>query len=104
MKPFLTTLLLAALPCFAQNTTPAQTRTASDGPFPPALIAPGGVILPLFPPSSPLLKRERIHEAELYNTAGNSKGAIINVINIHNPSIEVHLVGKDQPNTGTAVI
>ncbi|MDB6175721.1 MAG: axeA1 3 [Chthoniobacteraceae bacterium] len=107
MKPILTTLLLiATLPCFGQTETPnaASNRTPSDGPFTPQLIAPGGLILSLFAPTSPLLKRERIHEAEQYNTANGGKGTITNVINIHNPSIEVHLVGKDQPNTGSAVI
>ncbi len=102
----LSLLLLAAIPCFAQDkaadTTPA--RTPADGPFKPEIIVPGGLVLPLFPPDSPLLKHERLHEAERYNTASGGKGAITNVINIHNPSIEVHLAAKDAANTGTAVI
>ena len=107
MKPILTTLLLlTALPCFAQNQTPASVpnRSPADGPFTPQAIVPGGIILPLYAPTSPLLKTERLHEPENYNSATGGKGPITNVINIHNPSIEVHLVGKDQPNTGTAVI
>ncbi len=74
-------------------------------PFQPLPILPGGEILPLYPPDSRFLKTPHLHEAEQYNTAtGNDKGPITNVINIHNPSIEIHLVGKDTVNTGTAVI
>ena len=93
MKSILTTLLLSALTSFAQDT-----------PFTPQPIVPGGIILPLYAPTSPLLKHERIHEPENYNSATGGKGPITNVINIHNPSIEVHLVAPGQPNTGTAVI
>lgn len=98
MKPlFLTSLLLlTALPVFAQKKPVA---------FQPQPIVPGGIILPLFPPDSPFLKMDRIGEPEKYNTAtNNAKGSITNVINIHNPSIEVHLVPNGPSNTGTAVI
>ena len=51
------------------------------------------------------MKKERIHEAERYNTTIKDKsGKVKNVINIHNPSIEVHLVGDKPENTGAAVI
>ena len=107
MKPLLTSLLLVAgFVCFAQDkpaeTTPA--RTPSDGPFVPAPALPGGIVLPLYPPDSPLLKRERIHEAERYNTSGKSDGRLQNTLNIHNPTIEVHLAPADLPNTGAAII
>ena len=54
MKPILTTLLLlTALPCFAQNQTPASVpnRSPADGPFTPQAIVPGGIILPLYAPT-----------------------------------------------------
>ncbi len=104
MKPFLLhcILLLSGLASFAQNATP--TRTPSDGPFLPAPALPGGIVLPLYPPDSPLLKRERIHEAERYNTTGKSGGKLLNTLNIHHPTIEVHLAPGDPPNTGAAVI
>jgi hypothetical protein len=107
MKRILTSLLLlTGLVCFAQNKTPepAPSRTPADGPFIPAPALPGGIVLPLYPPDSPLLKRDRIHEAERYNTAGGGKGKLLNTINIHNPSIEVHLAPADSPNTGAAII
>jgi endo-1,4-beta-xylanase len=106
MKPTLLSLLaLTVLTSFAQAQTnaPVAERKPSDGPFPPQMIAKGGTIIPLYKPDSPLLKRERIHEAEKYNTQGNSKGPIINVINIHNPSIEVHLA-SDRSKNGAAMI
>lgn len=101
MKPLPILLLLTTFPCFAQNDTTA--RTPADGAFPPKLIAPGGTILPLYAPTSPLLKHERIHEAENYNSASGGNGPITNVINIHNPSIEVHLAA-DRSLNGAAVI
>ena len=95
MKSKLALLILsAALPCFAEPVA-----------FQPAAIVPGGEILPLYLPDSPLLKQDRIAEPEKYNTAsGKPDGPITNVINIHNPSIEVHLVPNDASNTGAAVI
>ena len=97
MKFLTTIVLLTTLSCFAEDKTPA------DSPFMPQAIVPGGIILPLYPPTSPLLRRERIHEAENYNSATGGKGPITNVINIHNPSIEVHLAA-DRSLNGAAVI
>jgi endo-1,4-beta-xylanase len=103
MKRFLAFLfLLPGFLGFTQDQTPA--RTMADGPFIPAPALPGGLVLPLYPPDSPLLKRERIHEAESYNTQGKSDGKLLNTLNVHNPSIEVHLAPGDPPNTGAAVI
>lgn len=98
----LTVTLFSGLVCGQNAAAPAE-RKPSDGPFPPKMIAPGGTIIPLWKPDSPKLKHERIHEAEKYNTKGNPKGPILNVINIHNPSIEVHLA-KDRSLNGAAMI
>lgn len=82
----------------AQPDTPAK-------PFIPEPIVSGGVVLPLYPADSPRLKKERIHEAERYNTTLKDKsGKTKSVLNIHNPSIEVHSVGDTPENTGAAVI
>jgi hypothetical protein len=87
---------------------PGDTGSQTDAPakpFIPELILPGGVALPLYSPDSPGLKRERIHEPERYNTSlKNKSGKTLNVLNIHNPSIEVHLAGDQPPSTGAAVI
>ena len=84
---------------------PAHGSPAPGTPFIPQPLLPGGRVLPLFPPDSPYLKHERTGEAEKYNSQGNPTGKTTNVINIHNPSIEVHLVDDAEPaNTGAAVI
>ena len=81
----------------------AQTLAAA--PFIPEPIVPGGLVLSLYPPDSPRLKHERIGEAERYNTSlKNKSDKTLNVINIHNPSIEVHLAEDGPANTGAAVI
>ena len=107
MKRLLTSLiLLTGFFCFAQDKVPdaIPNRTAADGPFVPDPALPGGIVLPLYPPDSPMLKRERLHEAERYNTSGKSTDKLLNTLNIHNPTIEVHLAPAEQPNTGAAVI
>lgn len=95
-----TLFVLVALPGYSQD-TPAP-RTQVDGPFVPKPALPGGMVLSLYPVDSPKLNRDRIHEAERYNTKGRS-GKLQNTLNIHNPSIEVHLA-KNRESTGAAVI
>jgi endo-1,4-beta-xylanase len=61
------------------------------------------VVVPLYPPDSPFLNKDRMREAEEYNLSRTVPGRINSVVNIHNPSIEVHAVDSGL-NTGTAVI
>src|SRR6516165_9332378 len=75
----------------------------NDAPYAPQPILPGGLVLPLYPPDSPLLNHERIREAEQYNMSKAVPGRINSIVNIHNPSIEVHTV-EGGLNTGAAVI
>ncbi len=81
----------------------ASTRTSSDGPFLPGPAMEGGIVLPLYPDGSPMLNQKRVHEAEQYNTTGHSASKLLNTLNIHNPSIEVHLA-KERTKNGAAVI
>jgi endo-1,4-beta-xylanase len=99
-------ILLTPFSGISQDKTPeaAPTRTPSDGPFVPAPALPGGIVLSLYVPDSAMLKKERIHESERYNTSGKSTDKLLNTLNIHNPTIEVHLAPADGPKTGTAVI
>jgi acetyl esterase/lipase len=76
---------------------------ASEGPYAPQPILPGGVVIPLYPPGSPYLKMDRIREPEQYNMSQSVPGRIASIVNIHNPSIEVHTVDRGL-NTGAAVI
>src|SRR6516165_2847761 len=75
----------------------------NDAPYAPQPILPGGLVLPLYPPDSPLLNHERIREAEQYNMSKAVPGRINSIVNIHDPSIEVHTV-DGAINTGAAVI
>jgi endo-1,4-beta-xylanase len=76
---------------------------ATGRPYAPQPILQGGTVLTLYSPDSPFLKKERIHEAEKYNLSKDVPGRINSIVNIHNPSIEVHLVDRSL-NTGSAVI
>ncbi len=75
----------------------------NDAPYAPQPILPGGVVVPLYPPGSTFLKMERIREAEQYNMSQAVPGRISSIVNIHNPSIEVHTV-EGSLNTGAAII
>lgn len=97
---FAASLIFITTHGFAQETQPL--RTPADGPFVPAPALPGGIVLPLYAPNSPLLNHDRIHEAERYNTSGKST-KLLNTLNIHNPTIEVHLAEGRESN-GAAVI
>src|SRR5262249_8632786 len=80
---------LAALPSALGVPHPGPTN---DAPYAPQPIVQGGVIVPLYAPDSPLLKQDRIREAEQYNLSKSVPGRINSIVNIHNPSIEVHTV------------
>lgn len=75
----------------------------NDAPYAPQPILPGGIVMPLYPPHSAFLKQERVREAEQYNMSKAVPGRISSIVNIHNPSIEVHLV-EGSLNTGSAII
>jgi len=68
----------------------------------PQAIVPGGLVLPLYPPDSPLLKKDRVGEAEVF-TAAAVPGRLANIVNVHNPTIEFHRASSGS-NTGVAVI
>ncbi|HEY0548236.1 MAG TPA: alpha/beta hydrolase fold domain-containing protein [Verrucomicrobiae bacterium] len=75
----------------------------NDAPYAPQPILQGGVVIALYPPGSPFLKMERVREAEQYNMNRAVPGRISSIVNIHNPSIEVHTVDGGI-NTGAAII
>lgn len=76
---------------------------ATSAPYAPQPILQGGIVIPLYAPGSPLLRAERAAEAEQYNMSQAVAGRISSIVNIHNPSIEVHTVERGI-NTGAAVI
>jgi acetyl esterase/lipase len=104
------TLFLLALVANAQNlpALPAPLSVpapgpSTDAPYAPQSILPGGVVIPLYPAGSHFLNSARVHEAEKYNMSQSVPGRIGSIVNIHNPSIEVHTVDRSL-NTGAAVI
>ena len=74
-----------------------------QAPFVPPPLAPGGQVVPLFPPTSPRLKKERLSEAEVVTQQQSVPGRVQSIVNVHNPTIEVHVV-EPGINTGAAVI
>jgi acetyl esterase/lipase len=107
-------LLLTLAPIFGQTTNsgpfsiPAPIGVPKPGPtndlpYAPQPILQGGVVVPLYSPDSPLLNQNRVREAEQYNLSKSVPGRINSIINIHNPSIELHTV-DGSINTGAAVV
>ncbi|MBI1353417.1 MAG: alpha/beta hydrolase fold domain-containing protein [Acidobacteria bacterium] len=104
-------LLLAPALATAQKSLPplpAPQDVPYAGPstrtvYSPRAIVPGGIVIPLYPPDSPLLNQERKGEAEKYTLSEAVPGRITNVVNVHNPSIEIHKADA-RANTGAVVI
>jgi hypothetical protein len=110
-KRFIFLPMLAAIVCAAQSTLPPPPTPlgvpapgpSTDAPYAPLPILPGGVVVPLYPPASPYLNQEKVRQAEQYNMSQAVPGRINSIVNIHDPSIEVHTVDRGL-NTGAAVI
>ena len=92
-----------ALPPLPTALAVPKPGPATDAPYAPTAILPGGVVIPLYPPDSPFLNKARAREPEQYNMSESAPGRINSIVNIHNPSIEVHRVDRGL-NTGAAVI
>jgi hypothetical protein len=93
----------AALPPLPAPLGVPKPGPATDAPYSPEPIVPGGVVVPLFPPDSPYVKKDKIKEPEQYNMSQAVPGRINSIINIHNPSIEFHPVDRGI-NTGAVII
>ena len=109
MRKFIITGLLAAAvatSALAQSTPTPQmvpkVGPVTKGPYQPQAILSGGIVMPLYPAGSPFLNAKRVAEAEKYTMDPAVPGRVSRIVNIHNPSIEVHLAGAN--NTGTAII
>ncbi len=106
MRKILSLMLLLALPAWAQTPAPQAVPHAgpvAKGPYQPQALLPGGIVMPLFPPGSSFLNAKRVSEAEIYTMDKAVPGRVANIVNVHNPSIEVHLASATN-NTGTAII
>src|SRR5207253_6389588 len=95
--------LAAELPPAPSPSGVPNPGATNDAAYIPQPILQGGIVIPLYAPDSPLLKKDRVREAEIYNLSKAVPGRINNIVNIHNPSIEVHTV-EGGLNTGATVI
>jgi len=93
----------AALPSLPAPLGVPKPGPATDAPYAPLPILQGGVVVPLYPAGSPFLNMARVREPEQYSMSQAVPGRINSIVNIHNPSIEVHTVERGF-NTGAAVI
>jgi acetyl esterase/lipase len=100
---FAATALNAQLPPLPAPLAVPKPGPATEAPYAPLPILQGGVVIPLYPPGSHFLKMDRIREPEQYNMSQTVPGRINSIVNIHNPSIEVHTVDRGL-NTGAVVI
>lgn len=99
---------LGALPFARAENSPDPQMIPGPGPvtdaaYAPQALMPGGIVIPLFPPDSPHLNSERVHEAEIYEISSQVPGRVQRLKNVHNPSIEMHPVEKNN-TTGAAII
>lgn len=101
-----TVALLAQKPALPPLPPPASIPApapATAEPYKPQPILPGGVVVPIYPPGSPFLRADKVHEPEVYNMSQAVPGRISSIVGIHNPSIEFHPVERNL-NTGAVVI
>ena len=76
---------------------------ATNKPYQPQAIVRGGIVIPLWAPESPRLNQQRISEPEKYTMSETVPGRINNIVNVHNPSIEIHRADARR-NTGAVII
>jgi len=82
---------------------PRPGPTVKGKPYQPQTLLPGGIVMPLYPAGSSFLNAKRVSEAEVYTMDAFVPGRVERIVNIHNPSIEVHLA-RQADNTGAAII
>ena len=93
----------AGLPPIPEPLNVPQPGPTNGAPYAPQPILPGGIVLPLYAPDSSYLNQNRIREAEIYSMTHGVPGRIEYIVNIHNPSIEMHAC-EPWNNTGATII
>src|SRR6185437_1486066 len=88
----------------ADAPAPAPANDAALSLAEPAPLIPGAKVVVLWPKGSPALHAmPGSDKPEQFNLSKSSPAKVQSVVNIHNPSIEVHLAPADKAN-GMAVI
>jgi acetyl esterase/lipase len=91
----------------AAGPAPAQATRSAGGPLAllePQPIVPGAKVVTLWPPGSPALKALKDYDKpEVFNLSKGPSARVQSIVNIHNPSIELHLAPPDKAN-GMAII
>jgi endo-1,4-beta-xylanase len=101
--------LLGACSTWADGQVAAAIATPAQPAQPlkllePKPLVPGAKVVTLWPVGSPMLRAEKgWDQPEVFNMTRNIPDRVESVVNIHNPSIEVHLAPADEAN-GMAVI
>ena len=95
--------ILALIPAVVVAQTFPSPAPATDAPYAPQPILQGGIVMTLYPAGSAFLKADKVREPEQYNLSQAVPGRISSIVNIHNPSIEIHTVERGI-NTGAAII
>jgi endo-1,4-beta-xylanase len=96
-------LLPVSAPAQSVAVPPAPAQAGSGAAFVPQPVLQGGEIFVLYPPGSPFLKADRVAEPEQNTMSRTVPGRLNSIVNIHNPTIELHRV-EAGINTGAAVI
>lgn len=86
------------------QSTPAPERAGSAAPPVPKPLEPGAKVVTLWPAGSPALRAmPGSDQPEKFTFARGNPERVQSVVNVHNPSIEVHLAAPDKAN-GMAII
>jgi acetyl esterase/lipase len=93
-----------SLPLATMESEAAPSRFRASDPPEPQPLVPGAKVVTLWPKGSPRLKEmPGSDKAEVIHLYKGSESRVLNIDNIHNPSIEVHLAPADKAN-GMAVV
>jgi endo-1,4-beta-xylanase len=74
---------------------------SGQAPEPPQPLVPGAKVVTLWPAGAPALKNAG--EKEVFTPTAGQPARVQKIVNVHNPSIELHLAPADKSN-GTGII
>src|SRR5271165_5722716 len=96
-------ILMSAMVMADPPSSPGSDASGLSLPEPQPLV-PGARVVTLWPKGSPRLRALPGYDRpEVFNMSKGNSPRLISVVNIHNPSIEVHLAPSDKA-IGAAVI